>query len=137
MDLISCILKICRISHKKQIVIKNSYGSKISEDLTYKMLEAGQKIVSASFGDAKYFWKMIPNPDSEFQAVVNKDHPFYEVVYGNPDKDKKTTAIMDAFLITMSFIELKCITEKNEYLFEQMKEVASSVLKKFVEKNIL
>jgi hypothetical protein len=44
---------------------------------------------------------------------------------------------MDAFLFTMSFIELKCITNKNEMLFEQMKEVASSVLNKFIEDKIL
>jgi hypothetical protein len=37
----------------------------------------------------------------------------------------------------MSFIELKCITNNNELLFDQMKEVASSVLTKFVDENII
>ena len=119
------------------IVIKNPYGSKVSEDLTYKMLEAGQKIISKAFVDDKYFWKMIPSPDSDFQVLVNKNHPFYEFAYGDCESDQKTTAIMDAFLFAMSFIELKCITDNNEFLFEQVKEVASSVLKKFVEDKIL
>ncbi len=119
------------------ITIKNIYGSKITDDLTYRTLEAGQKIISGSFGNDKFFWKMIPNPDSDFQVLVNTDHPFYETVYGNAKEDKKITAIMDAFLFTMSFIELKCITSNNELLFEQMKEVASSVLKKFVEASLL
>ena len=62
---------------------------------------------------------------------------FYDLVYGDAEKDKKITAIMDAFLFTMSFIELKCITNNNEMLFEQMKEVASSVLNKFIDDKIL
>lgn len=122
---------------KNMMLIKNKYGSKITEDMTYKMLEAGQKIISKPFGHENLFWEMIPNPDNEFQVLVNTDHPFYETVYGNAEKDKKITAIMDAFLFTMSFIELKCITDNNEFLFNQMKEVASSVLKKFIEEKIL
>jgi len=122
---------------KNMMLIKNKYGSKITDDMTYKMLEAGQKIISDSFGNEHLFWKMIPNPDNEFQVLVNTDHPFYDIVYGNAEKDKKITAIMDAFLFTMSFIELKCITDNNEFLFDQMKEVASNVLKKFVEEKIL
>ena len=80
---------------------------------------------------------MVPNPFNEFQVLVNTNHPFYEKVYGDSEKDKKITAIMDAFLFTMSFIELKCITNNNELLFDQMKEVASSVLTKFVDENII
>ena len=87
--------------------------------------------------DDKLFWKMVPNPFNEFQVLVNTNHPFYEKVYGDSEKDKKITAIMDAFLFTMSFIELKCITNNNELLFDQMKEVASSVLTKFVDENII
>ena len=105
--------------------------------MAYKMLEAGQKIISTSFGDSNLFWKMVPNPYNEFQVMVNTDHPFYNIVYGDAEKDKKITAIMDAFLFTMSFIELKCITTNNEFLFEQMKSVASSVLKKFVDEKII
>jgi len=119
------------------LIIKNQYGNKVSEDITYKNLEIGHKIISMPFGDSKLFWKMAPNPDNEFQVLVNSDHPFYEKVYGDSEKDKKITAIMDAFLFTMSYIELKCITDKNELLFDQMKEVASSVLNKFVEENII
>lgn len=122
---------------KNELIINNQYGKKISEDMTYKMLEAGQKIVSTSFGDSSLFWKMVPNPYNEFQVMVNADHPFYDLVYGDAEKDKKITAIMDAFLFTMSFIELKCITNSNEMLFEQMKEVASSVLNKFIDDKIL
>jgi hypothetical protein len=118
------------------LIINNKYGKKISDDMAYKMLEAGQKIVSISFGDSTLFWKMVPNPYNEFQVMVNIDHPFYDLVYGDADKDKKITAIMDAFLFTMSFIELKCITNNNEMLFEQMKEVASSVLNKFIDDKI-
>ncbi len=120
-----------------ELIISNKYGKKVSEDMAYKMLEAGQKIISTSFGDATLFWKMVPNPYNEFQVMVNTDHPFYDLVYGDAEKDKKITAIMDAFLFTMSFIELKCITNNNEMLFEQMKEVASSVLNKFIEDKIL
>lgn len=120
-----------------ELIINNKYGKKISDDMTYKMLEAGQKIVSTSFGDSSLFWKMVPNPYNEFQVLVNTDHPFYDLVYGDAEKDKKITAIMDAFLFTMSFIELKCITNNNEMLFEQMKEVASSVLNKFIDDKIL
>jgi hypothetical protein len=120
-----------------ELIINNKYGKKISDDMAYKMLEAGQKIVSTSFGDSTLFWKMVPNPYNEFQVMVNTDHPFYDLVYGDAEKDRKITAIMDAFLFTMSFIELKCITNNNEMLFEQMKEVASSVLNKFIDDKIL
>jgi hypothetical protein len=122
---------------QSELIINNKYGKKISDDMTYKMLEAGQKIISASFGNSDLLWKMVPNPYNEFQVMVNTDHPFYNVVYGDADKDKKITAIMDAFLFTLSFIELKCITNNNEMLFEQMKEVASTVLNKFIEEKIL
>lgn len=119
------------------LVIKNKFGNKITEDMTYKILETGQKFISTSFGDSTLFWKMVPNPYNEFQVMVNTDHPFYHLVYGDAEKDKKITAIMDAFLFTMSFIELKCITNNNEMLFDQMKEVASSVLNKFIDDKIL
>ena len=126
-----------RRKSENSLIIKNQYGDKVSEDVTYKTLEIGHKIISMPFGDSKFFWKMVPNPNNEFQVLVNSDHPFYETVYGDSEKDKKITAIMDAFLFTMSFIELKCITNKNELLFDQMKEVASSVLNKFIEENII
>ena len=126
-----------RKGNENSLIIKNQYGDKVSDDTTYKTLEIGHKIISMPFGDSTLFWKMVPNPNSEFQVLVNSDHPFYEKVYGDSEKDKKITAIMDAFLFTMSFIELKCITNKNELLFDQMKEVASSVLNKFVKENII
>ena len=120
-----------------QLIITNENGQKISEDMGYKMLEAGTKIISISFGDSSLLWKMVPNPHNEFQVIVNSDHPFYNIVYGDAEKDKKITAIMDAFLFTMSFIELKCINNNNELLFDQMKEVASTVLTKFIDEKIL
>lgn len=126
-----------RRQSENSLVIKNQYGDKVSDDFTYKTLEIGHKIISMPFDDIKFFWKMVPNPNNEFQVLVNSDHPFYQFVYGDSEKDKKITAIMDAFLFTMSFIELKCITNNNELLFDQMKEVASSVLNKFIEENIL
>jgi hypothetical protein len=120
-----------------ELVIKNRFGRKVSEDQTYRMLDAGKRIISAPFGDSVLFWKMVPSPYNEFQVMVNTEHPFYKVVYGEANSDSKTTAIMDAFLFTMSFIELKCITNGNEVLFDQMKEVASSVLEKFVKDEII
>jgi hypothetical protein len=123
--------------NKNELIIENKYGKRITDDMAYKMLEAGQKITSISFGDSVLLWKMVPNPYNEFQVIVNTDHPFYELVYGDAEKDKKITAIMDAFLFTMSFIELKCITNNNEMLFDQMKEVASAVLNKFIDDKIL
>jgi hypothetical protein len=123
--------------NNNELIIENKYGKKITDDMGYKMLAAGQKITSISFGDSLLLWKMIPNPYNEFQVIVNTDHPFYELVYGDAEKDKKITAIMDAFLFTMSFIELKCITNNNEMLFDQMKEVASAVLNKFIDDKIL
>jgi len=122
---------------KGELVIRNRYGRKVSDDQTYRMLEAGKRIVSAPFGDSDLFWKMVPSPHNEFQVMVNSEHPFYELVYGDAERDRKTTAIMDAFLFTMSFVELKCITNGNEALFDQMKEVASSVLEKFVKEEII
>jgi hypothetical protein len=80
---------------------------------------------------------MVPNPHNEFQVIINSNHPFYEKIYGNHEKDKKLTAIMDAFLFTMAYVELKCISENNELLFDQMKKVSSEVLRKMVEKNIV
>jgi len=123
-------------NNQQELVISNPFGGKITDDLTYQMLEAGQKIISDSFGEDTYLWKMVPNPDNEFQVLVNTDHPFYDLVY-NSEKNKKTTAVMDAFLFAMSFIELKCISDENEHLFNQMREVGSQVLKRFVEENIL
>jgi hypothetical protein len=122
---------------KYQVIINNKFGQKVSDDLTYKMLDASQKIISTSFGSKDLFWKMVPSPHNEFQVLVNTDHPFYDLVYGDSNKDKKLTAIMDAFLFTMSFVELKCITNNNEMLFDQMKEVASTVLFKFIDEKIL
>jgi hypothetical protein len=119
------------------LIINNKFGNTVTEDVTYKNLEIGQKIISMPFGNKDLFWKMVPNPDNEFQVIVNSEHPFYDKVYGESEKDKKITAIMDAFLFTMSFVELKCITNNNEMLFDQMKEVASSVLTKFVDENII
>jgi hypothetical protein len=130
-------ISVTEDKNSTELIINNKYGKKISDDMAYKMLEAGQKIVSTSFGDSTLFWKMVPNPYNEFQVMVNTDHPFYNLVYGDAEKDKKITAIMDAFLFTMSFIELKCITNNNEMLFDQMKEVASSVLNKFIDDKIL
>jgi hypothetical protein len=130
-------ISVTEDKNNKELIINNRYGKKICDDMTYKMLEAGQKIISTSFGDSTLFWKMVPNPYNEFQVMVNTDHPFYNLVYGDSEKDKKITAIMDAFLFTMSFIEIKCITNNNEMLFDQMKEVASSVLNKFIEDKIL
>jgi hypothetical protein len=120
-----------------ELIINNKYGKKVSEDMTYKLLEAGQKFVSMSFNDSTQLWKMVPNPYNEFQVIVNSNHPFYHLVYGDAEKDQKITAIMDAFLFTMSFIELKCISNNNELLFDQMREVASSVLCKFIDDKIL
>lgn len=130
-------ISVTEDSLNNQLVIVNKYGKKVTEDLTYKMLEAGRKIASAPFGNDLLFWKMVPTPYNEFQVLVNSDHPFYHYVYDDAERNKKITAIMDAFLFTMSFIELKCITTNNELLFEQMKEVASSVLSKFIEEKIL
>jgi hypothetical protein len=121
----------------KAIVIKNKSGKTIINDTTYKTLKADLKIISEPFKDDSYLWKMIPHPENGFQVLINENHPFYSEVYGNHENDKKTTAIMDAFLFTMSFIELKCITQNNEMLFDQMREVASLVLKKFIEERIL
>ncbi len=132
------LITVTRNSDDLSLIIKNKFGDKVTEDMTYKLIEAGQKIISMPFPeDDKLFWKMVPNPFNEFQVLVNTNHPFYEKVYGDSDKDKKITAIMDAFLFTMSFIELKCITNNNELLFDQMKEVASSVLAKFVDEKII
>jgi len=130
-------ISVTEFNNKGDLLIQNKYGSRLSDDLTYKMLEAGKKIISKSFGDDTLLWKMIPSPLNEFQVIVNTDHPLYDIVYGDSEKDKKVTAILDAFFFTMSFIELKCITNNNEMLFEQMKEVASFVLKKFVNEKIL
>lgn len=121
---------------EKELIINNPFGSKISDDLTYLLLESGQKIISDSFGEDTYLWKMVPNPNNEFQVLVNTDHPFYDLVYSG-EKDQKTSAVMDAFLFAMCFIELKCISEENEHLFSQMREVSSEVLKNFVLENLL
>ena len=80
---------------------------------------------------------MIPNPNNEFQILLNSDHPFYEMIYGNGGEDKRLTAVMDAFLSAMCYTELKCITDGNQLLFEQMKEVSSHVLSKYIEEKIL
>ena len=130
-------IKVSRGKKINELVIVNKYGSKITDDMTYKMLESNSKIVSRSFGDPVLFWKMVPNPNNDFQVMVNTDHPFYDLVYGDAEKNKKTVAVVDAFLFTMSFIELKCITNNNEMLFTQIKEVASSVLTKFITKDMI
>jgi hypothetical protein len=130
-------ISVTEFNNKGNLLIKNKYGTRLSEDLTYKMLEAGKKIISKSFGDDTLLWKMVPSPLNEFQVIINTDHPLYDKVYGDSENDKKVTAILDAFFFTMSFIELKCITTNNEMLFDQMKEVASFVLKKFVNEKII
>ena len=119
------------------LVIKNVNGDIGTTDLTYLSLEHGQKIISKSFGNSKFLWQMIPNPNNEFQVLVNTDHPFYNKIYVEQENNQNATAIMDAFLFTMAFIELKCLSHNNELLFDQMKEVASNVLAKFVEEKII
>ncbi|MEY2738508.1 MAG: hypothetical protein RL259_417 [Bacteroidota bacterium] len=123
--------------NKEKLVIQNQNGSIFSDDLTFKNIENNRKISSMPFDDDSIFWKMVPNPHNEFQVIINSNHPFYEKIYGNHEKDKKLTAIMDAFLFTMAYVELKCISENNELLFDQMKKVSSEVLRKMVEKNIV
>jgi hypothetical protein len=130
-------ISVVENSDNKSLIIKNNYGKTITDDLTYKMLDAGKKIMSEPFGHDRLFWKMVPNPNNEFQVIVNTDHPFYDSAYGDFGKDKKISAIMDAFLLAMSFVELKCITNNNELLFEQMREIASANLKRFIEDKII
>jgi hypothetical protein len=120
-----------------QLVISNKYGKKISLDMTFKGLEVNRKLIPKSLGKNEVFWKMVPSPDSKFHVLINEDHPFYKKVYENAEKNPKVLAVIDAFLFTLSFVELKCITTNNEFLFEQMREVASVVLKKFVDEKIL
>jgi len=120
-----------------ELIINNKYGRKITQDMTFKTLEAGQKVISMPLGADNIFWKMIPSPDSKFQVLINEDHPFYQKIYRNAEKDPRILAVVDAFLFTMSFVELKCITKNNEFLFDQMREVASEVLKKIVDEKII
>ena len=63
-------IKVSRGRKINELVIVNKYGSKITDDMTYKMLESNSKIVSRSFGDPVLFWKMVPNPNNDFQVMV-------------------------------------------------------------------
>jgi hypothetical protein len=130
-------IKVKENKIKGQIEVQNSHGSFIVDDLIYKTLESNLRFEEQDFKDDKIFWKFIPNPDCGFQIIINKSHPLYEKYYFDVDKNKPVTAVLDSFLFTLAFIELKCRTSENHNLFQEIREVASEVLKKFVNEKII
>lgn len=88
------------------------------------------------FGNDNELWRLGISKQM-FHVQLNKDHPFYEYIYDDPLSQQKVRAIMEAFAFTFCFAELKCVTDKNRYLFDQIREVISDTLKKQIEINIL
>jgi len=80
---------------------------------------------------------MVPGPGNYFQILINESHPFYEKVYLKAVNNKIATSSVDALLYSLAFIELRFKTENNRSLFLEINEVASDILKRVIEKNLL
>lgn len=130
-------IRVTEDRKKEQIEVSNKYGKFITDDLIYKTLMAGHRFVEQDFYDDKIFWQLVPNPDCGFQIIINKSHPLYEKYYLDDSKNNVVTAVIESFLFTMAFIEMKCRTTENNWLFEEIKEASSEVLKKFVTEKII
>ena len=122
---------------KSKVAIFRSFRPWLNKD-SKSLPSPTQTVIPDWYKDADRFAKM---PNGEYWKAPKEICPFPKEGttddYGKIPTWKACPAIMDAFLFTMSFIELKCITNNNELLFDQMKEVASTVLAKFIDEKIL
>jgi hypothetical protein len=119
-----------------EIVVRNDYG-RIKKDIAYRQLDQSMIIQSRPLGNSDVLWELQPHPSKGLIVVINEDHVFYDKIYRNSNMDKAVAAITDTFFFTMSFVELRCRTEDNEDLFLDIRKVASEVIEKFINENII
>ena len=117
--------------------VDNPSGGFSEKDLLYRELNPKLQILTRDFGNDENFWKMVPGPGNYFQILINESHPFYEKVYLKAVNNKIATSSVDALLYSLAFIELRFKTENNRSLFLEINEVASDILKRVIEKNLL
>lgn len=120
-----------------EIYINNPGGGFSEKDLLYRELDPKLQILTRDFGNDENFWKMVPGPGNYFQILINESHPFYEKIYLKAKNNKIATSSVDALLYSLAFIELRFKTENNRNLFLEINEVASDILKRVIEKNLL
>jgi len=119
------------------INVSNSYGSYKYEDV-HKILDSSLVINFEKFDevDAHKLWKTVPSP-SVFQVIVNENHPIYDKIYSGDEKENKhAQALMHSFFFTLSFIELKCKSDRNKSLFDDINKTAYDAFKKLIEESI-
>ena len=124
-------------SEGTNIYVENPSGGFSEKDLLYRELDPNLQILTKDFGNDENFWKMVPGPGNYFQILINESHPFYEKVYLKAVNNKIATSSVDALLYSLAFIELRFKTENNRSLFLEINEVASDILKRVIEKNLL
>lgn len=120
-----------------QIQVSNPSGGFSEKDLIYRQLDPKLRITHSDFGTEVNFWKMVPGPGNYFQVLLNESHPFYEKIYMKAAENKIATSSVDALLYSLAFIELRFKTEDNRSLFLEINEVASDILMRIIEKNLL
>lgn len=124
------------LSDVKKVKIKNEYGTFIkSKSSSIKDL-SNFVTRSEDFGNDEEFWRMEADVDNMI-ILINKAHPFYKYVYEKNLNDPKITALVDAFLYTLCFAEISCISNNNSYLFSQIREVASKALKEIINRKFI
>jgi hypothetical protein len=119
------------------VLVDNPSGGFSEKELLYRELDPKLQIITRDFGSDENFWKMVPGPGNYFQVLINESHPFYEKVYLKAVNNKIATSSVDALLYSLAFIELRFKTENNRSLFLEINEVASDILKRVIEKNLL
>lgn len=117
--------------------VNNPSGEYSEKDLLYRELDPTNTIITTDFGNEENFWKMVPGPGNYFQILINESHPFYEKIYLKAAENKVATSSVDTLLYTLAFIELRFKTNENRALFLEINEVASDILKRVIDKNLL
>jgi hypothetical protein len=129
-------VKISEDNKKNKITVENKYG-KITTDSIYKNLDRDLQIQSKPFGNKNDLWLIEPHPSKGFILVLNEDHLFYSKIYKEASTIKTLSALADAFLFTFSFVELRCKSNENEELFNDIRLVAAEVLNKFINEKLI
>jgi hypothetical protein len=118
-----------------KVVVKNPIGEFVKQNLPLHHVEKMTGFESKKLGVNNVFWESYVDPTTKKLIVLlNEDHPFYKHVY-SPEKEK-SSGYIDIFCLTMAFVELRCGTESNLKLLQDIKLFASEFLTACVKKKI-
>ena len=71
------------------------------------------------------------------QNLFDVNYLFYSKIYKEASTIKTLSALADAFLFTFSFVELRCKSNENESLFNDIRLVVAEVLNKFIKEKLI